>query len=98
MSIRKIIKSICRFINKQPFIVPNSQDTIIPICRAITRYLTPLSNCRTDTHTGKVEIVYRQSDDREAEREKRAKRALRESDRRAREKEGENDREVGEER
>lgn len=25
------------------------------------RYLTPLSNCRTDTHTGKVEIVYRQS-------------------------------------
>lgn len=26
----------------------------------IIRYLTPLSNCRTDIHIGKMEIVYRQ--------------------------------------
>lgn len=59
---RKIIKlyNVILSINST-FIVPNSQDVIIPIRRAITRYLTPLSNCRTDTHTGKVEIVYRQS-------------------------------------
>lgn len=71
-----------------PFIIPNSQDVIIPIRRAITRYLTPLSNCRTDTHTGKVEIVYRQSGGRGRE-EEGAKRALRESDWQTREKERE---------
>jgi len=56
---------------------PNSQDVIVPICHAITRYLTPLSNCRTDTHTGKVEIVYRQSAGWAVSREEGAKRALR---------------------